>query len=706
MDGEFRDEADGVLPAFCAGARVAGYWLEEQIGAGGMAVVFRARDERLDRRVALKILAPALAADEGFRRRFIREAKAAAAVDDPHIIPVFETGEVAGALFIAMRYVPGGDARSLVRRVGPLRAGRAAGIICSVASALDAAHAAGLVHRDVKPANMLVDVRPGRPDHVYLSDFGISKGALSSSGPTGLGQFLGTVSYAAPEQIGGKPVDGRADQYSLACAAFELLSGAPPFPRDEVEAVIWAHLSAPPPLLTSRRPDLPAAVDAVLAKALAKAPEDRYASCQDFAHALRVRLNLAPDDNQATISPRAGHRRAAIVWPASPGAEEADGIPVTAGSAGMARGRRTPQAPGAPSGQETLPSCPAMLLKTCHARTTLPPHNARSRLMTAAAMLIAAVSVGLTVSGPVARAMAQHTPPPHASLPPPTLLPTRLVSWLGVDIAGRASYRPVATFTKAAGASPDLAGYATAWGKPFGASFATTLVRHGMTPLDRIDPAGVSLPGIADGDDDAYLRAYATSVRNFGHPIVISFGQDMNTPGHSWGYGHAPTRTLTAAWRHFVFIAAWRHIVTLFRDQGARNVIWMWAISADRPGTSPGASWWPGAAYVTWITIDGHYTQPSDTFANVFGRTIDQVQSLALKPILVSVTSVAPAADPLTKITDIFSGLHRYEVRGLIWAAQDQRHKDHHASATIDGSSAATYAFRLGVSTMFILPLE
>ena len=216
--------------------------------------MFRARDERLDRRVALKILAPAVAADEAFRRRFIREAKAAAAVDDPHIIPVFETGEVAGALFIAMRYVPGGNARSLVRRVGPLAAGRAAGIICSVASALDAAHAAGLVHRDVKPANMLVDARPGRADHVYLSDFGISKGALSSSGPTGPGQFLGTVSYAAPEQIAGRPVDGRADQYSLACAAFELLGGEPPFPRDDVEAVIWAHLSEPPPLLTSRRP--------------------------------------------------------------------------------------------------------------------------------------------------------------------------------------------------------------------------------------------------------------------------------------------------------------------------------------------------------------------------------------------------------------------------------------------------------------------
>src|SRR5438105_2565214 len=138
-----------------AGSRVAGYWLEEQIGRGGMAVVFRARDERLARRVALKVLSPALAADEEFRRRFVRESRSAAAVDHPHIIPVFEAGEADGVLFLAMRYVPGGDAGSLVRREGPLDAARAAGIIAAVASALDAAHAAGLVHRDVKPGNML-----------------------------------------------------------------------------------------------------------------------------------------------------------------------------------------------------------------------------------------------------------------------------------------------------------------------------------------------------------------------------------------------------------------------------------------------------------------------------------------------------------------------------------------------------------------------
>ena len=271
--------AGAVLAGLAAGSRVGGYLLEEQVGAGGMAVVFRAVDERLGRRVALKLLAPGLASDAAFRQRFLRESRAAAAVDDPHIIPVHEAGEASGVLFIAMRYVPGGDVRTLLHEQGPLPAERAAAIISPVASALDAAHAAGLVHRDVKPANMLVDARPGRPDHVYLSDFGLSKGPLSSAGLTGTGQYLGTPDYMAPEQIEGRAAGGRADQYALACAAFELLCGEPPFRRDQGMAVLFAHLQQPPPPLASRRPGIAAAADAVFARALAKAPQDRYASC-------------------------------------------------------------------------------------------------------------------------------------------------------------------------------------------------------------------------------------------------------------------------------------------------------------------------------------------------------------------------------------------------------------------------------------------
>src|SRR6202050_2035252 len=189
---------------------VAGYRLEAQGGAGGMAVVFRARDERLGRPVALKILAPGLASDPAFRRRFIAESRAAAAVDDPHIIPIYEAGEAEGALFIAMRFVQGGDLRHVLAREGALPPARAAEFLSPVASALDAAHAAGLVHRDVKPANVLVDERIGRPDHVYLSDFGVSKGAAASVSLTGAGGFVGSPDYSAPEQIQGRPVDGRA----------------------------------------------------------------------------------------------------------------------------------------------------------------------------------------------------------------------------------------------------------------------------------------------------------------------------------------------------------------------------------------------------------------------------------------------------------------------------------------------------------------
>jgi len=319
------------------GSRVAGYLLEEQIGQGGMAVVFRALDERLNRHVALKVLAPAIAADDAFRHRFIRESQAAAAVDDPHIIPVYQAGEADKVLFIAMRLVRGGDVTTLVRREGPLTPRRAATIISAVASSLDAAHEAGLVHRDVKPANILLDIRQGRPDHVYLSDFGLSKSALGVSGITATGQFLGTPSYIAPEQIDNKAVDGRADQYSLAATAFELLCGAPPFQGVQPMAVIYAHLSEPPPSLTGRRPDLPRAVDAVFARALAKNPADRFGSCQEFADAMRRALGIARYDARTEL--------ARTPQPQHP-PTEAVAIPVEVD------GSREPQSP-APSAQRS-----------------------------------------------------------------------------------------------------------------------------------------------------------------------------------------------------------------------------------------------------------------------------------------------------------------------------------------------------------------
>jgi serine/threonine protein kinase len=273
-----------------AGSQIAGYTIEEQIGRGGMAVVYRASDKRLNRPVALKILAPELANDEGYRQRFLREMQAAAAVDHPNIVPVFDAGEADGALYIAMRYVDGHDLRTILQTEHRMPAARVAHLISQAASALDAAHAHGMVHRDVKPGNMLIG--RAQPDHLYLSDFGLSKQPVSSASLTLTGQFMGTLDYMAPEQIEGRPVDGRADQYALACTAFEMLAGQPPFKRDQGLAVMWAQVNAPVPSLHALRPDLPAAVDQVMARALAKAPDDRYPSCMSFARALAAALGL------------------------------------------------------------------------------------------------------------------------------------------------------------------------------------------------------------------------------------------------------------------------------------------------------------------------------------------------------------------------------------------------------------------------------
>jgi serine/threonine-protein kinase len=276
-------------PSELVGRQIASYRLEREIGRGGMAVVYQARDLRLDRTVALKLLAPELARNDTFRRRFTHESRVAAAIDHPHIVPVFEAGETDGVLYIAMRYVAGRDLRHLLDREGPLPVATATRIAAQVASALDAAHDHGLVHRDVKPGNILVaqGTDSDHPEHVYLTDFGLTKKSLSLTGFTSVGQFVGTLDYVAPEQISGKPVDGRCDVYSLACVVHETLVGRPPFQRDDDMALLWAHQYDQPPPLSEGRPGLPAALDEVLAKALAKSPDDRYDSCLSFVAALR-----------------------------------------------------------------------------------------------------------------------------------------------------------------------------------------------------------------------------------------------------------------------------------------------------------------------------------------------------------------------------------------------------------------------------------
>ena len=338
---------------FGVGSRLAGYRLDEQIGQGGMAVVYRAYDVRLERLVAIKVLSPELARDEAFRQRFIRESRTAAAVDHPNIIPIFEAGEANGVLFIAMRFVQGPNVQELVDTEGPLPAARACHIISQVAAALEAAHSHGLVHRDVKPGNMLLDMAGGGdyPGHAYLSDFGLSKRALSVSALTSTGQFLGTLDYIAPEQIEARAVNGRTDEYALACSAYTMLTGQPPFVRDESVAVMWAQISAPPPKLTSRRPDLPAAVDEVMEKALAKVPTERYGTCPEFAAALRRACGLESGPGLVPGS--------AATFPDVPPRESTRVVPVAPADPGAADpGAAGAMDPGSPPHRGTEPSRP------------------------------------------------------------------------------------------------------------------------------------------------------------------------------------------------------------------------------------------------------------------------------------------------------------------------------------------------------------
>ena len=303
-----------------SGFEVAGYRIESVIGRGGMAVVYRAEDTRLGRKVALKVLTPVLAHNEQFQQRFIRESRLAASLDHPNIVPIYEAGEADGQLFIAMRYVAGSDLKGLLSQTGGLPLARLLRIFVQIGDALDAAHELGLVHRDVKPGNILVASTQERTghgyfDHVYLTDFGLTKRTTSLSGAlTGTGHFLGTVDYVSPEQIQGAPVGPSTDIYALGCVLYECLTGQLPFHRDDDAALLWAHLVEAPPPVTSLRPDLSAAVDDVVARAMAKAPEDRYGSCHELVRDLELALDVAvhlPGTTRTSRRAAANHARAA-----------------------------------------------------------------------------------------------------------------------------------------------------------------------------------------------------------------------------------------------------------------------------------------------------------------------------------------------------------------------------------------------------------
>jgi serine/threonine protein kinase len=296
-----------------AGDEFGPYRIESILGRGGMGTVYLATHERLERRVAVKVITPALADDADFRARFLRESQLAASLDHPHVIPIYDADEVDGVLFLAMRYVDGPSLQQLIREDGPLGAGEVLRVAEQIGGALDAAHSADLIHRDVKPANILL----AQPDHhAYLCDFGLAK-RTSSQALTRAGSFLGTVDYCSPEQIRGEPLDGRADIYSLGCVLFHCLTGEPPYARESEIAVLQAHLNDPPP---APSPEL----EGVFARAMAKDREERHATGGALASDLReaiaggapvtVRAEAAPHPTRVEATQVIPKRRARWPW--------------------------------------------------------------------------------------------------------------------------------------------------------------------------------------------------------------------------------------------------------------------------------------------------------------------------------------------------------------------------------------------------------
>jgi streptogramin lyase len=313
------------------GQVLGGYRLDQVAGRGGMGVVYRATQISLERVVALKVIAPELASNLAFRERFQREARLLASVDDPHVIPVYEADEAEGQLFLSMRWIQGGDLADEIARTGGLEPRRTQHLLAHVAAGLDAVHEHGLVHGDLKPANMLIEERAGG-EHAYLSDFGAGR----SLEATATGNWLGTVDYVAPETIRGAPPDARSDRYGLACVLFEALTGAPPFHRDTAWATMWAHYSDPVPSACERRPVLPRGVDAVLARGLAKDPDARYPTGARLMEALSDALLAARGEATGPVV-----RPAARPPPPAPPAGP-PGAPPAAPPGTVAREKRTP----------------------------------------------------------------------------------------------------------------------------------------------------------------------------------------------------------------------------------------------------------------------------------------------------------------------------------------------------------------------------
>jgi hypothetical protein len=279
-------------------------------------------------------------------------------------------------------------------------------------------------------------------------------------------------------------------------------------------------------------------------------------------------------------------------------------------------------------------------------------------VITVAALAVIACALAVLSAGRASRAGPAPAPAPSALAG----LPATPGSYLGVySPASPASYAGVTSFAMATGVRPKLVVYYSGWSEPFQAGFAATAARHGSVPMVQIDPTGVSMSAIASGRYDAYLDTYARAVRAYHHPVVLSFGHEMNAPWYSWGYVH----TSPAA-----FVSAWRHVVTVFRRLGAGNVTWLWTVNViqSRDGrTLRPAPWWPGRSYVTWVGVDGYYLKPSWQFTAIFGPTIVALRELTRDPILIAETSATHAAGQPGKIADLFAGIHAYGLLGFVW---------------------------------------
>jgi hypothetical protein len=315
----------------------------------------------------------------------------------------------------------------------------------------------------------------------------------------------------------------------------------------------------------------------------------------------------------------------------------------------------------------------------------------RYRLVTIIGFALAVTAIAVTSS----RITFRYPPAVHETLVPKT------ASYLGVFEAGNPAGKPpayqyVEPFSDIAGQQPNLVAYYSGWAQPFSVSYASMLHSHGAIPFVQIDPSFASVPAIAAGTYDTYLRSYADSVRDYGHAVVIGFGHEMNGDWYSWGWGDKHTNP--AAFR-----AAWRHIVTLFRHEGAYNVTWLWTVNQQRPtGTQPIRAWWPGASYVTWVGIDGYYVKRSDTFQSVFGSTISQVRHITPKPILLSETGVSRKFSRFGDIYQIFNNVQSQNLLGVVWFDENQpADGPYHQDWSIEGHSSADaqaqLAFRDGI---------